>query len=191
MLSRIKVFIVKISPAFVLYKIVIYFYNLLRKNIGKEKSKVVYSNPQVHEVISTIKGKNNIHDKNDEYSFMASHNTTTNTSINYKPETSGSSGTSGSSDRKIPRININNPNVVEVLRESIIISPYDQYIGYRDDIQLIGTSRITGRNIYRYSGYDFSKFDLPYEEIFFNGSDVISIINDHLRPDINPSMNFY
>lgn len=180
MWSRIKGFIVKISPAFVLYKIVIYFYNLFKKNISKEKKKVVYSNPQVHEVISTIKEKKEIPDEKEEYSFMSTSNTTVNSSSNFKP-----------SDRKIPRININNPNVVEVLKESIIISPYDQYIQYRDDIELIGTSRITGRNIYRYSGYDFSKFDLPYEEIFFNGSDVTLILNDHLRPDIKPSMNFY
>jgi hypothetical protein len=52
----------------------------------------------------------------------------------------------------------------EKLKSSIVISLYDLNV-VRDDLEFIGKSRIDGRPIYRYVGEDFSKFDLPYEEL--------------------------
>ena len=52
----------------------------------------------------------------------------------------------------------------EKLKSSIVISLYDRDV-IRDDLEFVGKSRIDGRPIYRYIGEDFSKFDLPYEEL--------------------------
>lgn len=52
----------------------------------------------------------------------------------------------------------------EKLKSSIVISLYDLNV-VRDDLEFIGKSRIDGRPIYRYVGEDFSKFDLPYDEL--------------------------
>ena len=52
----------------------------------------------------------------------------------------------------------------ELLKRSIVISLYDFGIE-RNDLEFIGDSRVNGRPIYRYIGNDFSKFDLPYEEL--------------------------
>lgn len=52
----------------------------------------------------------------------------------------------------------------EKLKESIVISLYDLNV-QRSDLEFICKSRIDGRPIYRYIGNDFSKFDLPYEEL--------------------------
>lgn len=51
------------------------------------------------------------------------------------------------------------------LKESIVISLYDFNV-QRSDLEFICKSGIDGRPIYRYIGNDFSKFDLPYEELF-------------------------
>ena len=55
-------------------------------------------------------------------------------------------------------------NNKDLLKRSIVISLYDFEVE-RSDLEFIGNSRIDGRPIYRYIGNDFSKFDLPYEEL--------------------------
>lgn len=37
---------------------------------------------------------------------------------------------------------------------------------FRPDLEFITNSRIDGKPIYKYIGKDFSKFNLPYEEVF-------------------------
>ena len=37
---------------------------------------------------------------------------------------------------------------------------------FRPDLEFIANSRIDGKPIYKYIGKDFSKFNLPYEEVF-------------------------
>jgi hypothetical protein len=37
---------------------------------------------------------------------------------------------------------------------------------FRPDLEFIANSRIDGKPIYKYIGNDFSKFNLPYEEIY-------------------------
>jgi hypothetical protein len=52
----------------------------------------------------------------------------------------------------------------EKLKSSIVISLYGLNV-QRSDLEFICKSRIDGRPIYRYIGHDFSKFDIPYEEL--------------------------
>ena len=37
---------------------------------------------------------------------------------------------------------------------------------FRPDLEFIANSRVDGKPIYKYIGKDFSKFTLPYEEVF-------------------------
>lgn len=57
------------------------------------------------------------------------------------------------------------PSYKETLKKSIVISLLDEGV-QRPDLEFVGKSRVDGRPIYRYIGSDFSKFDLPYSELF-------------------------
>ena len=71
--------------------------------------------------------------------------------------------------RPLIPMDLNNPYVLSQLKGQIIISPYDdpEILRNRLDLEFIGISKINDRGIYKYIGSDFSKFDLPFEEIFF------------------------
>jgi hypothetical protein len=136
--------LVKASPVFLLSKAVIFLFNK-GKSITKKKPPI-YKEPEIQEVISTIKETKSSEDKS---SFIAD--------FKYPSEKK-------KEERRIRPMELT-PRNKEIISKSIVISPYDTEISHRKDLEFIGNSRITGRGIYRYTGDDFSKFDLPYEEI--------------------------
>lgn len=134
----------KVSPVFLLSKAVIFLFNK-GKSIFKKKPPI-YKAPEIQEVISTIKETKSSEDKS---SFIAD--------FKYPFENK-------KEERGIRPMWLT-PRNKEIISKSIVISPYDTELSHRTDLEFIGNSRITGRGIYRYVGNDFSKFELPYEEI--------------------------
>jgi hypothetical protein len=51
----------------------------------------------------------------------------------------------------------------KIIQQSIVISL--ETACNRSDLEFISNSRVDGKPIYRYVGSDFSRFDLPYEEV--------------------------
>jgi hypothetical protein len=138
--------LIKTSPAFFVSKAMIFLFDKGKSIIKSRKKKPVYKSPEIQEVISTIKETKSSKDKS---SFIAD--------FKYPMEDK-------KEERRIRPMELT-PRNKEILNKSIVISPYDTEISHRKDLEFIGNSRITGRGIYRYVGDDFSKFDLPYEEI--------------------------
>ena len=129
-----------------------------RTRESKKESKISDTDPVKKESISAIKeSKNQKPDDSVSYSFMEDSKNTD----KIKEENKGV--------RPLIPMDLNNPYVLSQLRGQIIISPYDdpEILRNRLDLEFIGISRINGRGIYKYIGSDFSKFDLPCEEIFF------------------------
>jgi len=138
--------LVKASPAFLAGKFVLFLFNKGKSVIKSSKKKPVYKSPEIQDVISTIKETKSSDDKP---SFIAD--------FKYPFENK-------KEDRRNTPMELT-PRNKEILNKSIVISPYDTELSHRNDLEFIGNSRITGRGIYRYVGNDFSKFELPYEEI--------------------------
>jgi hypothetical protein len=138
--------LVKYSPYFLVSKLVIFLFNKGKSVIKSRKKKTVYKSPEIQEVISTIKETKSSDDKS---SFISD--------FKYPSEKK-------KEEREIRPMELT-PRNKEIISKSIVISPYDTELSHRKDLEFIGNSRITGRGIYRYKGDDFSKFDLPYEEI--------------------------
>jgi hypothetical protein len=138
--------LVKTSPVFLVSKLVIFLFNKSKSFIKSRKKKPVYKSPEIQEVISTIKETKSSGDKS---SFIA----------DFKYPLENKKG-----DRRNTPMELT-PRNKELISKSIVISPYDTELSHRTDLEFIGNSRITGRGIYRYVGNDFSKFELPYEEI--------------------------
>jgi hypothetical protein len=138
--------LVKASPVFLASKLVISLFNKGKSFIKSKKKKPVYKSPEIQEIISTIKETKSSKDKS---SFIAD--------FKYPLENK-------KEERRIRPMELT-PRNKEILNKSIVISPYDTDVSHRTDLEFIGNSRITGRGIYRYVGNDFSKFELPYEEI--------------------------
>ena len=138
--------LVKASPAFLAGKFVLFLFNKGKSVIKSSKRKPVYKSPEIQDVISTIKETKSSDDKP---SFIAD--------FKYPFENK-------KEDRRNTPMELT-PRNKEILNKSIVISPYDTELSHRNDLEFIGNSRITGRGIYRYVGNDFSKFELPYEEI--------------------------
>ena len=129
-----------------------------RTRESKKESKISNTNPVKKESISAIKeSKNQKADDSVSYSFMEDSRNTDKIKEENKRI------------RPLIPMDLNNPYVLSQLRGQIIISPYDdpEILRNRLDLEFIGISIINGRGIYKYIGGDISKFDLPYEEIFF------------------------
>jgi hypothetical protein len=84
----------------------------------------------------------------------------------------------------------------DILKTSIVISLYDFEVE-RIDLEFIGNSRINGRPIYRYIGNDFSKFDLPYEELVsldnytgITNTDVSKEYDDYLSEMVDRNISY-
>jgi len=148
------------SPAILIWRLSSYIFKKT-KELFKKNKKPLYSNPEVHEIISTIKESKKVEDNQ---SFI--------TGFKYneekKPESSGSN--KSYSHRKVP-MEFNQYNK-DILKNSIIITLFDNDVDYRNDIEFIGNSRINGKPIYRYIGNDFKNFDLPYSEIPYFGGNI-------------------
>jgi len=132
------------SPVFLIVRGITYLVKLLKNR--KKKKAPVFNDPEIQEIVSAVKETK---ESSDGASFMSDFKYPNN-------EIKGN-------NKKIP-MDLT-PRNMEILNRSIIISPYDSDLSHRNDLEFIGDSRITGRGIYRYVGNDFSKFDLPYEEI--------------------------
>jgi len=139
-------FLVRSSPFFLITKFLLIIYNWIKNKFsGFNKKSPVFKDPEIQDIISPIKETKK---SSDEVSFI--------------------SGFKYPSEKREERKNIPmdiTPRNREILNRSIVISPYDTELSHRGDLEFIGNSRITGRGIYRYVGTDFSKFDLPYDEI--------------------------
>lgn len=125
---------------------------------SKKGSKIPDSNPLEKESISAIKeSKNQKPEDPVSYSFMEDSKNTDKIKEENKRV------------RPLIPMDLNNPYVLSQLKGQIIISPYDdpEILRNRLDLEFIGISKINGRGIYKYIGSDFSRFDLPFEEIFF------------------------
>ena len=125
---------------------------------SKKGSKIPDSNPLEKESISAIKESKNQNPEDPvSYSFMEDSKNTDKIKEENKRV------------RPLIPMDLNNPYVLSQLKGQIIISPYDdpEILRNRLDLEFIGISKINDRGIYKYIGSDFSKFDLPFEEIFF------------------------
>jgi hypothetical protein len=138
--------LIKTSPAFFVSKAMIFLFDKGKSIIKSRNKKPLYKSPEIQDVISTIKETKTSDDKS---SFIAD--------FKYPSE-------NNKEERRIRPMELT-PRNKEIISKSIVISPYDTELSHRKDLEFIGNSRITGRGIYRYKGDDFSKFDLPYEEI--------------------------
>ena len=71
------------------------------------------------------------------------------------------------------------------LSESIVIS-LDIPVS-RNDLEFVGNSHVDGKPIYRYTGINFSTFNLPYDEV----ASIERYISKLKRDDLAPSLNNY
>lgn len=149
-MNRISDIIFKLSPAYIIGKGISNIWEHIKhiRNTRKVKNVPVFKEPEVQDVLSTIKKSKQNEDSN---SFIGE--------FKYPKE-----GPKNMAQKKREPMELK-PGNIELLNRSIVISLYDMDLGYRDDLQFIGISRINGKGIYRYIGKDFSKFDLPYEEV--------------------------
>ena len=150
------------SPAILIWKLSSYIFKKT-KGLFKKNKKPLYTNPEIQEVISTIKESKKV---DDNQSFI--------TGFKYNEEKKSENTRSNQSysrkNKKIP-MEFNQYNR-DILKNSIIITLFDNDVDYRNDIEFIGNSRINGKPIYRYIGKDFKNFDLPYSEIPYFGDNI-------------------
>jgi len=139
--------------------------SLLKLIKGNKDKK--FTKPKVEEVISSIKDSKKIHSESPYGSFVGDFKYP----IGKKEVVKG---------KKVKSPMDMTEKNKELLKRSIVISLYDFGIE-RNDLEFIGNSRINGRPIYRYIGNDFSKFDLPYDEL-------VSLDN-YLGPNTNTDLS--
>jgi hypothetical protein len=68
----------------------------------------------------------------------------------------------------------------KTIQESIVISL--EMACNRPDLEFIGNSKVDGKPIYRYTGSDFTRFDLPYEEVISLEDWKPNLVNNHGIP---------
>jgi hypothetical protein len=158
----------------------------LLKLIGGNKDKK-FTKPNVEETISTIKVENKKIKASSLYGEFIG---------DFKYPDEKKEGVKGKKDKKsfVP-MEMTQKNK-DLLKTSIVISLYDFEVE-RIDLEFIGNSIINGRPIYRYIGNDFSKFDLPYEELVsldnYKGipnTDVSKEYADYLSEMVDKSISY-
>ena len=81
-------------------------------------------------------------------------------------------------DKRIPKKI--NAQYKKTIQQSIVISL--EMACNRPDLEFIANSRVDGKPIYRYTGVDFSRFDLPYEEVVSLEEWKPNLVNNHGMP---------
>ena len=158
----------------------------LLKLIGGNKDKK-FTEPKVEETISTIKGENKkIKASSIHGEFIGD--------FKYPDEKKENLKSKKDKPSFVPMEMTQNNR--DLLKRSIVIRLYDFNVE-RVDLEFIGNSRIDGRPIYRYIGNDFSKFDLPYEELVSldnyignTNTDVSKEYADYLSEMIDQSISY-
>jgi hypothetical protein len=158
----------------------------LLKLIGGNKDKK-FTEPKVEETISTIKGENKKIETSSVYGEFIG---------DFKYPAVKKEEVKSKKDKTPFGPMEMTPKNKDLLKRSIVISLYDFDIE-RSDLEFIGNSRIDSRPIYRYIGNDFSKFDLPYEELVsldnytgITNTDVSKEYADYLSEMIDRSISY-